>query len=157
MPHPRRHPGRHPRLIAVAALVLVGACAAPSYDDAVPALGQTQTAQDRLPSGIGGVAADSTRYLGGTQVAEYWVGTDGEQICLVQSLRATRTLGSSCADADEFTRSGVVLTTASGGVSATGLLVPAGFDPADAPGSEQWAGVADNLLAPAGEGEPPAP
>lgn len=144
-------------LTAVTAALLVSGCGAPSFADVVPALGQTQTEQDRLRAGVDGVAAGSTRYLGGTQVAEYWVGLDGARICLVQSLRATQTVGSSCADDEEFEQAGLAVTSSSGGVIATGLLVPEGFDPADAAGEQEWVTVSDNLLAPAGEGEPPAP
>ena len=143
-------------LVLTAALALSG-CGGPSFADSVPALAQDQTPTDQLRTGVDGIAADSTRYLGGTQVAEYWVGLDGERICLVQSLRATQVLGSSCTDAEEFQRSGLAVSTTSGATSATGLLVPEGLDPADAAGDEEWVAVSDNLFAPAGEGEPTAP
>ncbi|WP_432541942.1 hypothetical protein [Kineococcus sp. SYSU DK002] len=149
-------------LVALAAAFAVGGCGAPSFEDEVPALSQPQTEQDRLPTredgpGIEAVDADSTRYLGSTQVAEYWVGLDGDEICLVQSLRGTGTVAASCADAGYFERSGVQLSTSSLGVSAAGLLVPEGFDLADAVGDEEWVPVSDNLAAPADEGEPRAP
>ncbi|WP_432523708.1 hypothetical protein [Kineococcus sp. SYSU DK006] len=147
------------RLVAVTAVLVVGGCGAPSFDGMVPALSQPQTEQDRLPTGEGGasveaVDAGSSRYLGGTQVAEYWVGLDGEEICLVQALRGTGTVGSSCADAETFEQSGVWVSTSSLGVSATGLLVPEGFDLADAPVQEEWVVVSENLAAPADEGRP---
>ncbi|WP_432512245.1 hypothetical protein [Kineococcus sp. SYSU DK001] len=146
----------------VAAVVLVaGGCGAPSFEEVVPALSQPQTEQDRLPTREGGasidvVDAESTRYLGGTQVAEYWVGLDGEEICLVQSLRGTGTVGASCADAGRFEESGVRVSTSSLDVSATGLLVPEGFDLADAAVEDDWVRVSENLAAPADEGEPRA-
>ncbi|WP_380161522.1 hypothetical protein [Kineococcus sp. R86509] len=143
-------------LVLTATLALSG-CGGSSFADSVPALAQDQTPTDQVRTGVDGIAADSTRYLGGTQVAEYWVGLDGERICLVQSLRATQVLGSSCTDAEEFRRSGLAVTTTSGATSATGLLVPEGLDPADAAGDEEWVAVSDNLFAPAGEGEPTAP
>lgn len=148
-------------LVLTATLALSG-CGGSSFADSVPALAQDQTPTDQVRTGVDGtgvdgIAADSTRYLGGTQVAEYWVGLDGERICLVQSLRATQVLGSSCTDAEEFQRSGLAVTTTSGATSATGLLVPEGLDPADAAGDEEWVAVSDNLFAPAGEGEPTAP
>ncbi|NYD23386.1 hypothetical protein [Kineococcus aurantiacus] len=151
--------------VACAVAFAVGGCGAPSFEGAVPALSQPQTEQDRLPARASGARAEavdpgSTRYLGGTQVAEYWVGLDGEEICLVQSLRGTGTVGSSCAGADVFERSGVRVSTSSADVSATGLLVPEGFDAADATGDaagdEEWVAVNDNLLAPADEGGSPA-
>ncbi|WP_432564478.1 hypothetical protein [Kineococcus sp. SYSU DK003] len=127
----------------------------------MPALAQPQAEQDRLPTPEGSaridvVDAESTRYLGGTQVAEYWVGLDGEEICLVQSLRGTGTVGISCADAEVFRQSGVWVSTTSLDVSATGLLVPEGFDVADAAVEEEWVIVSDNLAAPAEEGQAPA-
>lgn len=144
-------------LLAVTVVLALSGCGAPSYEDEVPALAQPQTEQDRLPDGGDGaafeaVAAGSTRYLGGTQVAEYWVGLDDEDICLVQSLRGTGSMGASCADAGTFGRSGVWLTTSASGVSASGLLVPGGFDLADAAVDEDWVSVNDNLAAPADEG-----
>lgn len=153
---------RPPRsaLAAVAATLLVGGCGAPSFEDSVPALAQPQTEQDRLPTGeadLAGIDADSTRYLGGTQVAEYWVGSDGDEICLAVSLRAAATTGASCAGADEFSRSGLTVSVGAGTATAAGLLVPEGFDPADAPAEGDWVSVNDNLLAPAGEGEAEAP
>lgn len=148
-------------MVAVTAVVAVGGCGAPSFEEVVPALSQPQTEQDRLPSGDGGastgvVDAGSSRYLGGTQLAEYWVGLEGGEICLVQSLRGTGTVGSSCADAETFGRSGVSVSAGSGDVSASGLLVPEGFDLADAAVGEDWVRVNENLAAPADEGEPQA-
>ncbi|NAZ74739.1 hypothetical protein GTQ99_04780 [Kineococcus sp. T13] len=144
--------------MTVAAVFTVGGCGAPSFEEMVPALAQPQTEQDQLPTGEGDgnidvVEAESTRYLGGTQVAKYWVGLDGEEICLVQSLRGTETVGVSCADAEVFGESGVWVRTSSAEVSATGLLVPERFDLADVAVDEDWVRVSDNLAAPAEEGE----
>ena len=144
--------------VAVTAVLAVGGCGAPSPEELVPALAQPQTEQDRLPAAEGGastgaVDAGSSRYLGGTQVAEYWVGLDGEEVCLVQALRGTGTVGSSCADVETFEQSGLWLSTSSLDVSASGLLVPEGFDLADAAVDEEWVIVSENLAAPADEGE----
>ena len=144
--------------VAVTAVLVAGGCGAPSFEEVVPALSQPQTEQDRLPTGEGGasteaVDAGSSRYLGGTQVAEYWVGLDGEEVCLVQALRGTGTVGSSCADVETFEQSGLWLSTSSLDVSASGLLVPEGFDLADAAVDEEWVIVSENLAAPADEGK----
>ncbi len=92
----------------------------------------------------------STRYLGATEAAGYRVGLDGEDIRPVQLLAGAQVAGTSCAGAEVSTETGVVAGTGAPGVSATGLLVPEGFDLADAAAGEERVGVADDLAAAAG-------
>ncbi|WP_337060101.1 hypothetical protein [Kineococcus sp. G2] len=148
-------------LVTATAVLVVGACGAPSFEEVVPVLSRPQAEQDRLPTledgtSIEVVDADSTRYLGSTRTAEHWVGLDGNEICLVQFLSRAQVVGSSCATVEEFTQTGLRVSTGAPGVSATGLLVPEGFDLADAAQDEDWVSVGDNLAAPAGEVEPEA-
>jgi hypothetical protein len=151
---------RRPRiLLALTGLVVVGGCGSPSAGDVVPALDRPQAEQDRLPTSDGrtsapGVDADSTRRLGSTRTADYWVGRDGEDVCLVQRLVGTQVTGSSCLDLETFEEVGLFLSTGSADSSATGLLVPLDFDLADAGTEEEWVQVQDNLATRADEVAP---
>ena len=148
--------GRRRALLAIFATLVVGGCGAPSLEGMVPALAQPRTEPEQLPTleegaRIEGVDPESSRYLGKTNAAEYWVGLDEEEICLVQVLVGAQAAGVSCADAETFAEVGVVLSTSASGVTATGLLVPEGFDLADAAAGEDWVSVAGNLAASADE------
>jgi len=143
-------------LLALAAILAVGGCGAPSVDEMVPAFSRPQGPQDRLPAfkdgtKVEGVDADSTRYLGKTDAAEYWVGRQDEEVCLVLSLVGAETVGSSCATAAVFAESGLWVFVSTSSVSAAGLLVPKGFDLSDAPADRRWVEVSDNLAASADE------
>ena len=99
------------------------------------------------------VVADSARYLGETSVARYWVALDGsDRVCIVQAVgggEEPTAVGSSCAPPDRFADEGVWVEVSGGGPAAQGLVVPDGFDLADAPMGEDWVMVGDNLAAPA--------
>jgi hypothetical protein len=148
--------GRRRALLAISATLVAGGCGAPPLEEMVPVLSEPRADADQLPTlegatRIEGVDADSTRYLGKTGTAEYWVGLDGEEICLVQALVGAEAVGVSCADAETFAEVGVPLSTSASGVSATGLLLPEGFDLADAVAGEGWVSVTGNLAAPSDE------
>ena len=99
--------GRRRALLAITTTLLVAGCGAPSLEEMVPALSQPQAESDQLPIleggvRIDGVAADSSRHLGKTNTAEYWVGLDDDEVCLVQALVGAQAAGVSCADAETF-------------------------------------------------------
>ncbi|WP_432537720.1 hypothetical protein [Kineococcus arenarius] len=123
----------------------------------VPVLSQPQAEQDRLPTVDGAeidlVDADSARYLGSSEEADYWVGLEGGEICLVQLLSEAEieVAGASCTTAERLAEGGLAVSTGTAGTSATGLLVPEGFDLADAEHEEDWVAVGDHLAVPADE------
>ncbi|MEJ5867982.1 hypothetical protein WDV85_09555 [Pseudokineococcus sp. 5B2Z-1] len=123
----------------------------------VPALGELQGDQDRLPGAERtgpvdvGVDPASTRYLGETRRARYWVAlTDEGAVCLVDAFgtREAEALGSTCTSPRAFADGGIQTRTTSSTTTATGYLVPRGFAVEDAGTDVDWAVVADNLLAP---------
>ncbi|MCI2237674.1 hypothetical protein MN205_04115 [Kineococcus sp. TRM81007] len=60
-------------------------------------------------------------------------------------------MGASCAPVERFAEAGVWARTSTPSASATGLVLPTGFDLADAEPEEDWVLVGENLAAPAGE------
>lgn|SRR5690606_3185005 len=102
----------------------------------VPAFAQPQTASDVVPErvdlvALGGIASDSTRFLGSDGYAEYWVGRgNAGNVCLIMAVKGeAQVVASSCATITNFYRQGIGLVAGADpkepATSAEAYLLPA--------------------------------
>lgn len=115
----------------------------PTADPADYALGlmsETQTADDLIPEaydlnalGIDGILPETTRYLGSSDTADLWAGTDKTGLlCLITAIPGPDQLaGASCFTADGFAEHGGALRVVSEAQSVEAYLLP------DAPAQRQ--------------------